>query len=337
MALSSQIKTYSKLFNEVSFPDKSWESISPEDAGFNNIWWNLNVAGQNFHGSTLLGERHGSEEWGIVLCKAGRILKTWGNPHYKFQSASCGKTLTRLCLQLAIDKGLILNADEVVSDYWSGEGEMTHSRKYLNRGFHQRLTFKHLAEHRGGFSVSNGYQYWQENKDPIMENYAQWEPGFKFHYSSGGYWRLSQALTAVWNQDLKSVLQSNIMEKIGIGPEDWDWYQGKSVFENKTFYPDNPGYGDFLDPPYSINNIPVYGGGGWMVMSPLNMARMGLLIATGGIWKNERILKNSFLIEGQDGGNGSSLLGIKYGHYSLGQLTAAGIPENFFNKIFNFK
>ena len=41
--------------------------------------------------------------------------------------------------------------------------------------------------------------------DPDHDNYAHVTPGRTSRYSSGGYWRLSQALTAVWGEDLKQV------------------------------------------------------------------------------------------------------------------------------------
>ena len=68
---------------------------------------------------------------------------------------------------------------------------------------------------RGGFPISNGF-FWSEKQDvpnwakwtgdPTADNYAHVEPGKQGRYSSGGRWRLSQALTAVWKRELKDVL-----------------------------------------------------------------------------------------------------------------------------------
>ena len=106
-------------------------------------------------------------------------------------------------------------------------------------------------------------------------------PGSKSRYSSGGYWRLSQALTAIWKKDLKDVLDERIMSTIGIPANRWDWLTGEQVRNDIDFYPDMPGYGKYLDAPYRIDGMLVRGGPGWVVMRAEDFARVGLLIATG--------------------------------------------------------
>ena len=68
-----------------------------------------------------------------------------------------------------------------------------------------------------------------------------------------------------------------------------------------------PGYGLFLDPPYKINQQVVRGGPGWVVMSPKDLARWGLLVATGGEWKGKRLISR---LQGHAGGNGSHVGGV---------------------------
>jgi hypothetical protein len=102
---------------------------------------------------------------------------------------------------------------------------------------------------------------------------------------------------------------------MGIGADNWDWLPGRTVRENHTFYPEQPGYGLFIDPPYEVDGIPVIGGGGWVVMSAMDLARVGLLFAVDGRWEGEKLLGQSFLVtEGQkpgirgwNGGNSSGL------------------------------
>lgn len=90
---------------------------------------------------------------------------------------------------------------------------------------------------KGGFPVTNGF-YWKRKTEerefypgipdwakwtgyPEHENYAHIKPGEPEHYSSGGYWRLSQALTAVWGKDLKQVFDERVMSKIAIPAQRW--------------------------------------------------------------------------------------------------------------------
>lgn len=63
---------------------------------------------------------------------------------------------------------------------------------------------------------------------------------------------------------------------------------------------------DFLDPPYKIDGQIVRGGPGWVVMSAKDLARWGLLVASGGKWKGKRLIRR---IQGHAGGNGSHVDG----------------------------
>ena len=213
--------------------------------------------------------------------------------------------------------------------------------------------------HYGGFPVTNGF-YWRRaayahgktswgrgfyapsnsavakgssvpewakwTGDPSYDNYAHAEPGTVGIYSSGGIWRLSQVLTALWDQDLKQVLDERLFSKIGICADGWDWIPGRVVYENKDFYPHMPGYGDFLDPPYEINGHIIRGGGGWVVISAEDLARFGLLVATGGIWEGERLIGSEW-VQSHGGGNGSLVTGDVDTYIACGVVTTEGLPS----------
>ncbi len=93
---------------------------------------------------------------------------------------------------------------------------------------------------------------------------------------------MSQALTAVWKKELKDVLDEKLFSHMGIKPDDWQWATGKELHDNKLWYPKMPGYGLYCDPPYEFNDCRVQGGGGWVVMSASDLARVGLLVASRG-------------------------------------------------------
>ncbi|MBL7134144.1 MAG: CocE/NonD family hydrolase, partial [Phycisphaerae bacterium] len=131
--------------------------------------------------------------------------------------------------------------------------------------------------------------------DPLFDNYAHAAPGTVRKYSSGAYVRLGQALTALWDRDLKDVIQEKVLRHIGIPADRWGWLPGKVVHDTKDFYPDIPGYGEYVGPPYKINGHVVRGGPGWVVMSSEDLARFGLLIATGGVWKGKQLVDPKFL------------------------------------------
>gem|GEM_PF-756651 len=313
----------------VVYPEEKWQTITPEEAGVDVNRWNAWIASLAPNGSDSYGQNPG--DWGTVLVRGGYLLHSWGNPDFKFQNSSVGKAFTRMVLQLALDEGLIKSLGDLVRDTWTGEGQLSHEHKYLTVGHNQKLTWDHLAQHKGGFPVTNGYNW--KNKtdvpswanwtgDPNYDNYSHIEPGTQYNYASGGYWRLSQALTALWDKDLKQVLDEKLFSKMGIPADRWDWLPGQTIHDDFNFYPTMPGYGQFVDPPYEINGHRVLGGGGWVVMSASDLARVALLIATNGIWKGEQIIGKSPYFNAtsynQYGGNSSELWGSKENEYVIG-------------------
>ncbi len=314
-----------KLPSWVVFPEKEWVRITPGEAGLDEQKFRQILAQSRVGPGTWGGVKIKPDQWGAVLVRGGYLVWSWGNPKFKTQSASLGKCFTRVVFGLAVEAGL-LDPDEPIYKTWTGRGQLSHPHKYLDTGHHRRLTWRHLLEHQGGFVLESGY-HWRRRfgkvsflrvppwarwtGDPLFDNYSHIPPGTRTYYSSGGYWRLGQALTALWNQDLKKVLDERIFRHLGIPADRWDWLPGKVVHDTKDFYPDFPGYGEYVDPPYEINGHVVRGGPGWVVMSAEDLARFGLLIATGGVWKGKR------------------LIGAKWlrGHAGVGIHVVAGDPK----------
>ena len=313
-------QTEAEIPEWVVYPEEEWIKISPAEAGFDAVQFNvkilLNVLAQP-RPAAFAGVVPDPEKWGAVLTRGGYLVHSWGDPEYKYQSASLGKDFTYALVGFAVEEGLI-ELDDLVSDTWTGEGLLSHPHKYLDRGFHRTLTWRHLLDHQGGFVLENAY-HWRRRRggfafptggsdyyvpipewakwtgDPVFDNYAHAEPGQYRHYSSGGYWRLGQALTALWDRDLKELIDAKLFRHMGIPADRWDWIPGKVLSERKDFYPAIPGYGEYCDPPYKVNGHVVRGAPGWVVMSSSDLARFGLLIATKGIWKGKRLLGREFL------------------------------------------
>jgi CubicO group peptidase (beta-lactamase class C family) len=343
------VKANSAVPKWVVYPDKQWTEVTPVQAGFNAKKFKKLIATSSPKGANFGGEVHDGNNWGAVLTRGGYLVYTWGNPDYKYQSASLGKAFTWALVGLAVDEGLI-NPDEPIWKSWSGEGQLSHPHKYLYHGYHKTLTWRHLLNNQGGFPITGGHNWSRKRNprypfynipkwakwtgDPIFDNYAHCKPGVRKHYSSGGYWRLSQALTAIWKKDLKQVLDERIFRHIGISVDNWDWTPGKVIYDTIDWYPSMLGYGKFIDLPYEIDGHIVRGGPGWIVMSPRDLARFGLLVATGGIWKDRRLISPEW-IRGHAGGNGSLVEGDRATYISLGIVCSKGFPskEAFKNAI----
>ncbi len=314
-------------------PREDWEITTPEAAGFDVEAWQRFVSdcapteASNYR-------RPGQAGFGAALSCDGRLVHTWGDPDRAFDTASAGKPLISFCLQLAVDRGLVRSIDDPIRLYWTGAGELAPDKR-LDRGHHTGLTFAHLHDMTGGFPVSNGaswargedvpsWAHW--SGDPARDNRAHVPPGLVRRYSSGGRWRLAQALTAIWGEDLADVLDRELMVHLGIPRRRWDLRAGRELAEDPTYYRDHPGYGRFCDPPYEIDGSVVRGGGGWLVMSPKDLARLGLLVATLGVWDGRRCLGSSRLVTGWGGANGSQFGGTAGSTVlSWGAVTIAGL------------
>jgi CubicO group peptidase (beta-lactamase class C family) len=336
-----------KIPDWVTYPGEEWVEITPEEAGLDVVAWRRLLSERNLRASSYMGQVHEDDDWGTVFTRGGYLVHTWGNGDYRSQTASMGKAFTWAVLGLAVERGLV-DADEYIWKTWKGEGQLSHPHKHLDRGHHQTLTWNLLGRkvdggHWGGFPLTNGY-YWRQGAasgsvpewadwtgDPFHDNYSHAEPGTKGCYSSGGQWRLAQALTALWGQDIKRVLDDELFGKIGIPGDHWDWTPGQAIYEKKDWYPGMPGYGDFLDPPYEIDGHVVRGGPGWVVMSAKDLARFGHLVATGGVWEDERLLGRPWTI-GHGAGNGSGVAGESTNYTAFGIVTTEGI--DFSNPFF---
>jgi len=313
------------------FPGRQWEKISPAEAGFeagkvDKIFADAQI-GPGGYGGTAPREN----EWGAVLTRGGYLVYGFGDPHYRYQTASLGKCFTRVLLGLAIDEGLV-RPDDLVSKTWTGRGDLSGPHKFLDEGYHRSLTWRHLADHQGGFpGVLPGGKnptWRKESGIPLYDTYSQTTPGTATVYSNAGYWRLSQALTVLFNRDLKEILDAKVFGPIGIPADRWKWISGKTFLETgNKIYPAIPTAGTDVgvDPPYELAGHIVRGGPGWFVMSAADLARFGLLVATGGIWKGIRLVSAGWLT-GHAGLDIHIVAGDPDTYVSLGKINCKRFP-----------
>ena len=62
------------------------------------------------------------------------------------------------------------------------------------------------------------------------------------------------------------MLDERLFSHMGIPAGRWNWTPGQVVHDTPDWYPDMPGYGGFIDPPYEIDGHVVRGGPGWVLM-----------------------------------------------------------------------
>lgn len=271
-ALSVPAANYSNVY-----PGKDWERRSPAELGF------------DARALQRLVPRYGI---GGVIIRHGYLVAGWGDPELALQSASMGKAFTGTTLGLAIEAGLV-KLDDPVWKTWTGEGQLEYPHQYLNAGHHSNITWRHFV------TMTAGFPHGDELLPGVdTSNYANNLPGH-FVYSDGGMWRFSQALTKLWDKDLKDVLDEKIFSHIGVPASRWDWFPGKLVHDEQI-YPEVrefSGYGRYLDPPYEIDGHTVRGGPGWVVINANDLARFGYLMLRHGQWKGQQLLSEAWTTE----------------------------------------
>ena len=154
--------------NWVTYPDEDWESITPEEAGLDPNGLEKWVAGLHVRGAIFGGEDHSGDKYGAVLTRGGYLVHSWGDRLYAHHTASVGKALTWAVLGFAVMDGMI-DPDEPINRYWTGQGELSHPHKHLTEGHHKTLTWRHLigkrteSLHWGGFPMEIGNR-WAERR-----------------------------------------------------------------------------------------------------------------------------------------------------------------------------
>lgn len=328
----------------VVFPDEAWLTITPERAYFRQPEFDHAVALCQPRPSTFWGEQHRPEDFGAVLTRGGYVVKTWGRAaDYRYQTASVGKAFTIAALGLAVEK-LALDPDQPVCRTWTGAGQLSHPHKVMDNERHRDITWRHLANHEAGFAIESAY-HWRQGPpgdcgqspyaedwigagwtgDPMHDMYALRPPGQRF-YSSAGYVRLGQALTALWRMDLKDLLDRELFSKMSLPADRWHWMSLAEAYAATDLYRATPGYAEYCDPPYEVDGHVVRGAPGWVIMSALDLARFGLLVATGGIWKGERLLGPEWLIS-KSGGNYSTVVGDRQSLIAGARIATENLPD----------
>ena len=157
----------------VTFPEDDWVRITPAEAGLDPQRFDAFIGGLDIRGGDFGGEDHSGNKWGAVLTRGGYLVHEWGDRNYRFHTASVGKAFSWALIGFAAEDGL-LDPDEPINRSWTGEGQLSHPHKYLDRGHHERLTWKHVigpkekSEHYGGFAIELGLR-WMKRESGVRE------------------------------------------------------------------------------------------------------------------------------------------------------------------------
>lgn len=231
----------------------------PEDFGFDSHEF-LKVNSR----ASLMNRLHSL----LIIRRDTLIFENYYNNFSEGQASnlkSSSKSILNLLVGIAIEEGFINNINETIYDYVPGifNDEMDARKK--------EITIKHLMTMTSGLeSTSLGnYSAWV-NSDNWLE-YAlelpmQADPGTWYSYSTGDTHLLSAILTKAVGMSSLKFAQQYLFEPLDIEVTRWTT--------------DPQGYNE---------------GGNNLYMKPYDMAKIGIMVKNGGVYKDTRLVPKNWI------------------------------------------
>ncbi|MDY6949097.1 MAG: serine hydrolase [Pseudomonadota bacterium] len=227
------------------------------------------------------GTVNASDNAGMIV-RHGRIVHSWGSIDKRYDLKSTTKSMGGIALGLAFQDGLLTDLDATAQTYLPTMGTNPASN---NTTWLSQITLHQLATHSAGFLKEAGYNLPAPNQaNPTLIH----APGTTWEYSDGGLNWLSETLTAVFGQDLATVLNDEVWTVLGVnsttGPggtapatSDIQWRDNAQRPQGGTI----PHNRELASGIFANSNA---------------MARVGLLFLRDGVWANDRrLLPESFI------------------------------------------
>jgi CubicO group peptidase (beta-lactamase class C family) len=220
---------------------------------------------------------------GLILC-GGRTVAEWGDTGRIDQTFSVAKSYLSILAGLAFDRGMIRDVAEPVCRTVDDGG--------FDGPHNSQITWHHLLQQTSEWEGT----LW-DKPDLIDRNRRVAgqtgtakkgthrdlaEPGRYWEYNDVRVNRLSLALLRVWRRPLPEVFRELVMDPIGASP-DWEW----RGYRNSTVEVD----GRLVE---SVAGGSHWGGG--VFIHARDQARIGLLMANGGVWNGRRILSADWIV-----------------------------------------
>ena len=218
-----------------------------------------------------------------VIVQGGETVAEWGDADRPDMTFSVAKSFISLTVGLAMDDGLIPDVDQPVRALVDDGG--------FDSAQNQNITWRHLltlsSEWEGELwgkpdtvdrnrdLKSEGVNLEKGKARPLQAPGAHWE------YNDVRVNRLALAALRVWRRPLPEVLAERIMRPIGAS-ETWEWHGYRNSFVE-------------IDgrPVQSVSGGAHWGGG--MFISARDQAKVGVLMARGGLCQGRRLVSEKYI------------------------------------------
>ncbi len=240
-------------------PNYGWLAVAPADVGMDSARL------QEASDYALTGGGAG------MVVRYGKLVHRWSDGatdiNIRVDLKSTTKSIGSIAMGIALDRGLIALNDTAQSRYPNigiSPGDPTPP----DAAWLSQITLQQLATHTSGFVKGGG---------PDVDLAHQ--PGTKWVYSDGGLNWLADTLTNVFQEDLNALLTREVWQPLDITNSDLQWRV--------------PSAGVGARPPIGTIQTREFASG--IIANSNAMARIGLLFLREGMWKEQRILSESFV------------------------------------------
>ena len=248
--------------------------------------WGIHLQDTPPH-NTLLGPVFSRGAPAGLICREGETLCQWGDINRADMTFSVTKTCLALLTGVAVDRGLIKNIDDPVSQYKVPAGFAdAHNRQIT---FRQMLQFS--SEWSGVcFGIPDQVDHYRSvamqsdaatagsvkgSKRPLST------PGTHWEYNDIRINQFSLVLLHLFQQSLPEVFKESIADPIGVS-NSWSWhgYKNSYVTINGNKLQSVPGGGHW---------------GGGLVISPADQALIGQLMLQQGQWHGKSLISADWI------------------------------------------
>ncbi len=189
--------------------------------------------------------------------------------------SSVTKSITSIAIGICIDRGLIKSIDEPIFQYFP-----EYKNIFIENPVKKRITIRHLLNQTTGLKWDEWdfpYNFASNSLMALLESGKNWVnhffylpvdtiPGLKFCYNSLSSQVLAEIVSRTCGMDFRTFVAEKFFKPLGITNYQWDEYPN--------------------------NSYPAWGG---ILLTTTDMAKIGLLVLNGGVYKNRQVVSANWI------------------------------------------
>jgi CubicO group peptidase (beta-lactamase class C family) len=198
---------------------------------------------------------------GLVIVKNGKVLYDLDPAREPIETMSVTKSIVNLAIGMLVDSGKIRSLDEPVHTYYPE----------WNQGKKKRITIRHLLNHTSGLQSERTTPEIYASPDFVQLALAAelvGEPGSAFFYNNKATNLLAGIVQRASGERMDRYLEKALFAPLGITRYGWTL--------------------DKANNPHGMSGLQ---------LRPVDLAKIGVMLADGGTWKGQRLVSNTWIAE----------------------------------------